>query len=495
MNQGSDWHLLSGLERAALALTALALVLLVGQHWGMMLSNSDDPWIITSTWEMRWQAASAQGRFWLIPINTLAALPYQSGSWGVANSIKILVNSAVFVLFVAFCSRLTDRRTGLLTGLVWLALIDVSPGYYSPFHGFLLMFNLQFAALFGSFYWYLCQLDAPGPRKLAVGPYLLFAFALLAYEPMLFYSGVFPALYLYRHCSVPRAPLRAGDWVSLCKAFARTNWVLPLVVLAYLLTFFLYRATQPTSGRGLDGIGSLADVAITVYQFSVNGFHLQIKALTNYIAGVSALHTLVLAVVYGLAVGLGCFLLIPKICATRQTDLLLRPWGLAVLGFYVFCPNLLLGLVDAYRRWAAEDPHYVGNYFSAFPLAMVLTLGILSLVGGAKASREKALFLLVAGILASSACDNYMRWGSLAEKNRVDSQLWLRAIDDLRGQVKDRTAPVVVCGLHAPEHVSGDNVYWSGYLTQALGTPVQYFYKNLNAVNCGIRLEFNRYRF
>jgi hypothetical protein len=169
-------------ERVTFAALLLGLMLLVGQHWGMMLSNSDDPWIIRATRELNFKTASDQGRFWLVPINTMAALPYQLGGWGAANAIKMLVNASVFVAFVTFCIRLTSVTSGLLMGTVWLALIDVSPGYYSPFHGYLMMFNLQFAAMFISFYWYLRILDGNKSAQTVVGPYLLFGFALLAYE-------------------------------------------------------------------------------------------------------------------------------------------------------------------------------------------------------------------------------------------------------------------------------------------------------------------------
>jgi hypothetical protein len=324
---------------------------------------------------------------------------------------------------------------------------------------------------------------------------VLFAFALLAYEPMLFYAGVYPALFLYRHFSVPKSALKRADWFQLLQTFTRRNWFLACVVVGYMVTYFVYRSLQPTFGRGVDGSGKLMDILVTIYKFSVNGFHLQIKALTNYIAGDSAPHTLWLALLYSIAIASGCLLLFPKVRDAYQPGLLYRKWSLAVLGFYVFCPNMLHGLLEMYRLWAADDPHYVGNYFSSFPLAMLVTLGLLSQVGGRKAMQEKVLFVAVVGVLATSACDNFIRWGNLAQRNRMDSQLWQQAVADLRTQSLNTHKPTVLCGLHAPEKVSGDERYWSGYLTEVLGKPVSYFYKNLSAVPCDVQLDFNRYRF
>jgi hypothetical protein len=68
-------------DTGAMALIAVAAVLLLSQHWGMMLSNSDDPWIIRSTLEETHRTASEQERFWLMPVNLMAGLPYKLGGW------------------------------------------------------------------------------------------------------------------------------------------------------------------------------------------------------------------------------------------------------------------------------------------------------------------------------------------------------------------------------------------------------------------------------
>jgi hypothetical protein len=185
-----------------------------------------------------------------------------------------------------------------------LAFIDVSPGYYSPFHGYLMMFNLQFATLFGSFIWYLKILDSDKPKRLVIGPYFLYAFSLLAYEPMLFYAAVYPVLMLYRHFE--ENPLRLGikQWRDLILQFIESNYFLLITVATYVISYFAYRRFQPTSGRGIDSNGNAIDIIKTIYRFSVNGFHVQPKALTNYIEGVSSQTTLAMAVAYSLAIAL-----------------------------------------------------------------------------------------------------------------------------------------------------------------------------------------------
>ncbi len=482
-------------EKIVIISVFLALALLLGQHWGMTLSNSDDPWIVRATMAEIFNTASVQGRFWLIPINLMAQAPYHLGSWEAANAIKISVNGLVFILFLVFCTLLTNRWVGVLIGLIWLAFIDVSPGYYSPFHGYLMMFNLQFAALFGSFIWYLKILDSDTPKRIVIGPYILYAFSLLAYEPMLFYAAVYPSLMLFRYFQVNASKLRMRQWWDLIVQFGKSNYLLALTVAAYFLTYFAYRRFQPTSGRGIDTDGNVLDIVKTIYRFSLNGFHFQPKAFTNYMEGFSSPATLALAVVYALVIALACLVVIPRVHGPLHPSKLYGKAALAMLFFFVFCPNLLHGFVQGYRQWAAEDPHYVGNYFSSFPLAITVTLGVLYLVGGRRAIQEKILFGMLLILIACSACDNYIRWGNLADANRRDSALWWQAIVELKRSELNPSATTIICGKNAPEKVSGDDRYWSLYLSEALDKKVEFKSKALDTVNCNKTLEFNRYRF
>lgn len=473
----------------------LALLLLLAQHWGMMLSNSDDPWIIRSSFQHVLDTASVQGRFWLIPINLMAQVPYLSGSWAVANAIKMAVNGLVLIGFVMFCARLTTLRTGMLMGLVWLALIDVSPGYYSPFHGFLMMFNLQFAALFFSFYTYLGYVDPENDHTTIVWPFALYAFAMLAYEPMFFYSLAFPAMYVYRHLETRQGAMRMSEWWPLAVRFTRHNYPLAILLVAYVMCYFGYRYFQPTSGRGVEMSGNLQDILLTIYRFSVHGFHIQFKPLGNVIPTISTYWNVGLAVVYAGAIALAMLWVIPQADHRDSLARLNSKPALAVLLFFVFSPNILLALVPAYRQWAAEDPHYVGNYFSSFALAMVVTLGVLHLVGGQRATREKVLFGAVLFVLFSSACDNYVRWSNLAETNRKDSLLWERAIVQLKTKSFEVTNALVVCAQNAPEKVSGDDRYWSSVLSEILNVSLTYSSKPMKPGVCNYTLDFNTLRF
>lgn len=461
-----------------------------------MLSNSDDPWIIRSSFQHVLDTASVQGRFWLIPINLMAQIPYLSGNWAVANTFKMAINGLVFLGFVMFCIRLTNMRTGLLMGLVWLALIDVSPGYYSPFHGFLMMFNLQFAALFFSFYVYLGRIGNGTSTTTIVWPFILYGFAMLAYEPMFFYSLAFPAMFVYRHLEIRQAPMKLLDWWTLTQSFMRRNYPLALLLLTYIILYFGYRHFQPTSGRGLDASGSLKEIFVTIYKFSVHGFHVHFEPLESVIPGVSTSWNISLALAYAGAIALSMLVILPRIREPEFPSRLFSKPALTVLLFFVFCPNFLLGMVAAYRQWAANDPHYVGNYFSSFALAMLVTLAVLYLVGGQRAAREKFLFGAVLFVFFCSASNNYVRWSNLAEINRKDSLLWERAIGQLKTEQFPSGKALILCAKNSPEKVSGDDRYWSSVLSEILDVSVTYSSKTVYAADtCTYTLDFNTLRF
>lgn len=480
-------------KKFALGAAVLACVLLVAQHWGMALSNSDDPWITQLGWSGAIETAKAQGRFWLVPINLLAQLPYLAGSWPVANATKMVVNALVLFTFVLFCARLWGLKMGLFVGLVWLALIDVAPGYYSPFHGFLLMFNLQYAALFYSFALYIAHLKSPDPTKSSPwSAFLWYGFALLAYEPMLFYAAAFPAMFLYIRGPEDTEKSALRSWARTLLSYARRDYGLALVIVAYFIAYFGFRWLLQTPGRGIDSGGEWWAIWKTVYRFSMAGLHAELNPLVNYLSGSTSLLSIALAVAYALAIATGLFFLVPQLKSPRAAH---SPWMWGVLLFYVFSPNLLHGFVESYRQWAADDPHYVGNYMSSFPLAMLVALGCVHIVGGTLARQERVLFLAVIYLFASSACDNHLRWVSLAAANRHDSQLWGSAITELKSRPTIVAASEVVCAEHWPERVSGDDRYWSAYVSRELGRPVTIKSKNLAGVSCGQRLDFNQWRF
>ncbi|MGQ0708968.1 MAG: hypothetical protein ACT4NV_04385 [Rhodoferax sp.] len=466
----------------------------------MFLSNSDDPWIIRSTWGEILQAASAQGRFWLVPINWMAGLPYRIGGFELGALTKMLVNAGTLLAFTAFVARLVNRPFALLCALVWLALTDVSPGYYSPFHGFLLMFNLQMGVLFLSLWWYLGLLAQKRQGLALVPVYALFGFALLAYEPMLFFSATYPAVAWFQH-QRGQAPFGTDGWrVGLQTASAwfmrwlRANWGLPLIVALYLATYFIYRSFQPQPGRGLDGLGDLTAIAKTIFRFSVHGFHVGFDPLGARVAGTTPVFTTAYALAYGMCIAIAAWLLLPTVDQRREDALIRHPASLAVLAFFLLSPNLLHGFVEGYRQWAAEDPHYVGNYLSSFALALWGAIALSMLVGGNRARQEPVLWLLVVAVLAASASNNMLRWATLADTNRKDAQLWKNAIRDLRS-LPSPNQPLRLCAKGAPEKVSGDDAFWSYQLTRELGYTVIYKSTRIGSAQCDHTIDFHRYRF
>ena len=483
--------------RFCFLMTIGALFLVLMPHWGMTFTNPDDPVIAQMGYSKgilqgSIENARVQGRFWLIPILSIAQLPHLLDSWIFVNSLKIIVNGLVFLSFILFCTKLTNKFTGILIGMIWLALIDINSSDFSPIHGYLLMFNLQFLILFLSFYLFLVKLENPSNSSQIVMPYLLFAFSLLAYEPMLFYSFVFPALYLYQRKKTDGSNYKPNLLIHT-KKFLAQNLTLVAVVLLYIILYFSFRKLYATSTRGIDSFGNLYDVIRTIFNFSIHGLHVLAKPFSVYILNLNTPTNIFLAVTFAGLLLLGMALIIPRIENNLSPSYLYNKSSLLILGFFIFSPNILFGFVETYRRWASSDPHYVGNYFSSFPLAMAITLFVLYLVGGQKSKHEKALFFIILYVFFFSASDNYLRWSQLADTNREASILWNKAIISLKQHPFDPNKQSSICTNNAPKtHITGNDKYWSQYLSKELSRNIIYESNRTSNNSCDVTLEFNK---
>lgn len=478
-------------------LTFLALTLVLIQHWGTTFTNADDPWIAQMSYgsgvvESSINMAKNQGRFWQVPIMIIAQWPYLFDSWKFVNAIKIIFNGLTFLCFVLFCSKLINKHTGLVIGLVWLALIDINSSNYSPFHGYVLMFNLPFCFLFLSFYLFLNRLELKGDSAQAiVTPYLFFAIALLAYEPMFFYCLVFPALYLYKQTQSNTA-LKFSLFIN-AKKFLTQNFALVAISMIYVFCYFGFRKFSGKNGGGLVSWSNLHEVMKTIFDFSVHGFYVQFKPFIGDAWESFTTTGLLLSALFAGLITFGMFLILPRTEENLTLSYFYRKKSLVILGFFIFSPNLLFGLTEGYRKWASHDPHYIGNYFSSFPLAMAIAFLVLSLVGGAKSKYENALFFFILYVIFCSAFGNYLRWSQLEETNRDESVLWQKAIRYLSQQPYDHNRQTLICATNAPEHVSADDKYWSQYLSKIFASNIRYLSNTVSPTSCNVMLNFKKF--
>lgn len=480
--------------RIAIILLAGAGALLVSQHWGMMLSNSDDPWLMRASWEDVKAFATSQRRFWMLIINSITRWPYQLGGWELTNATKMVINSMVLLAFGLFLHRLAGLAYALICVLSWLCFMDVSNGYYSPFHGYVLMFNLPMGLLFISLWWYLKLIDLGMHGWRLVGPYLLFGLALLGYEPMMFFAGAFPAVALYRQRLMqPSGGIKVAEMVRAVIGWLRHNWMLGVVITVFCGIYFGFRVAHRTEASGsIVHFGdSIEAVLKTVFRFSVYGFRVELAPVFD---GDSA--PAWLAAGYGLLLALAAFLILPMVDRTKGERLLKSPWGIALLCYFTFSPNLLHALTEGYRLWASNNPYYVGNYLSSFGLSMLVANGLSALCGGIQAQRERLVMIVAIYVLANSAVSNMQKWTVLASNNRADAHLWKDAIGNLQ-QLHSRQSPEQiwqVCARRPPEKVSGDDRFWSYVLSEKLNSPVIYRSKQLNGQPCDVTLDFDTYR-
>jgi len=419
-----------------------------------------------------------------------------------ANTLKITVNGLTLLAFTAFLIRLVNLRYALICTLTWLSFIEVSHGYYSAFHGLLLMMNLQMGILFLSLWWYLGLIEKGRQGFQLSGPYLLLGLVFLAYEPMLFLSASYFAVSLFKRKLVASNSLDNATLLAKYKSLVswtidwiRANWMLFVVIFAYMATYFIYRFFQPTPGRWIDNSGNLDEIIKTIYRFSVYGFNFEFNPISRFEIGVTPILTQVSSISYGICLAFVAYLILPTTGSDIKESIIRSPVALAIIAYFVFSPNLLLALTEGFRKWAAESPYYVGNYLSSFALAILIANGIIAVIGGSKTKQEPILFALVVFWFASSGIGNITQWSNFADTNRRDAKLWSQAIIDLRNSIHSLPQiPITVCGKNAPEKVSGDDIFWSWQLSRELGKEINFRSKRLNSGICDVIIDFNRYR-
>lgn len=487
---------------ACLILCSLT-TLLLAQQWGMMLSNSDDGWLIRSNWSEIQAFAESQKRFWMLVMNYITRIPYQVGGWPLANSAKIFINGATLFSFFLFLRQLINTSYALICCLIWLALSDVTNGYYSPFHGYLLMFNLPMCCLFLSLWWYTRILDHSKQSKIIIGPFIIFGFSLFAYEPMMFFGTCFPAIYLLR-----KIEEKFDSKFLLCDLYTAKKFIhqiiiwmksvipLFLVVILFVFTYFYYRLINNSAAGGLLSIGEDWTLVLkTIFRFTMYGFRLELKSPHGYIESIQFHYSVALGLMYGILAAIAIWLILPETSNTTRERLLQSPISIVLISLIALSLNLLHGMTEGYRQWAMTNPYYIGNYLSSFPLAMLAASVTTFLVGGSKMASEKTLALIVTALLANSAASNMMKWSDFSSKNKADASLWTAYINDLKKETKDiNERKLIICSFHSPEKVSGDDLFWSYQLTKDLKRPIEYHSKHFSKIPCDKTIDFNAYR-
>ncbi len=407
--------------------------------------------------------ARSQGRFYQLFAFSLAQLPYYFGSIDVANLFRVAGTSLAFVLFFFMLKEVLRNMNLAAFFTVLSAGLMQTAKAYNPFHGFALWFNLGIGCIFVSVWLFHRSIDRQSLR-------LRWASAMIFFASLLFYESFVPySIYFFIMAAVLyREELRRSfkTWAS---AMARLLWPYAVVTAVYLVLYAAWRYAYPPSytGHKMSLAGPYETIS-TIVIFSLNGLDLGSFLTFDFSWSGSAL-------LAGATVLATTFIVLRKFHHSLPYRAIASLSLMAVL--FIFIPNILFGFMPKYRQWVKADPFYLGSYYSAFPMAVLLGLFSMAVVKAAsRYNQQVAAALLLSLIFANASYQTVQRAAPFYAQQHENRRMWdmaegLIEAADKNGLSKASTivAPYM---NNMPYLHPGMYDYWSRYFSMRLGRKI-----------------------
>jgi len=414
-------------------------------------------------WNAAWAMATGHGRFYHLFIYPIAQLPYLFSGFQIQTVAKMLSIVAVFAtFFITVRSLMRSATIASLFTLLGAGLLTCSH-MFNPVHALPLWFSLGMAVLLIAIFFFNEGLTKYSNRCRRLSG-LFYFFALLYYETFFAYVVLFPILAFFR----------CGElYVNYQDRLRRAVWLsLPILVAAslWLIFWISFRAAYPPEYTGGElGLSRFSDMLKTVILFSLSG--LNFSAIWKIPWKLNGW-----AITAALLSGIAFFLLLRKAQNRLGWNLLIL---IAVLGgFFALAPNLVFGFTPRYREWVKHDTYYLGSFYASFSLLFLVGAAVLSiqrLIRHQLASVATSLVLALA--FAASVYANHLDAERFFRTHRINRQSWsiveMALAQGMAEQLPTKFILVAPSLMRMPKLTPGAYDYWSYYMTQALGYPLQ----------------------
>lgn len=464
---------------AVYCILTASLLLIFYQLWGVNIISADDPYLAMASFRgggilnVAMGQAQGQGRYFFVFPMTLTQLAYIGDSVLLLSAIRVVTNLAVFIVFFKLVESIWGRAFALLCALVGVGFFDCVGGSFNSFYSTPLTFTI--AAFFIMLGFWSFNENCKENRPDAITPFLYYFIALNFYESIVFYMVGFILIY-FSHKSCKPSFLGA-----LHQAAKDMKWLF-LLVAFYLIIYAGFRFFYPSMNEGNKELNfpGISRLFKTVWTFSVNGIYIdrfnfdfsQIGFVDiNIVAAVMA----AIAITYGILLLLRSFYGVNS-CHGKKVTLMY----FVSIGYFIFAPNLLYGMVDKYHSWADAESYYVGSYFSAFPHIILLACTTVFIK---KISSNYALkhFLMIGlGIfLVVSIFSNYKHSLQFFYGHKIENHKWILVDEVLLRSGDNFLNHQKVCEItpgnnflinDQPFHIYN---YWSSYFSKRLGRSVE----------------------
>lgn len=453
--------------------------------WGVNIIGADDPFIAVDRFRSGdiFQAAKGQavgqGRFYWLLTYPVAQIPYFLSATWYLSLIKITANLLVIYFFHRLLRVLFGPEFAVVTSLIYLCLAIVYRPDFNIFRDAPLSFGLAAILVMVALTRYSIELYTK--QDSTIGPFLIFGLGLLFYEPIIFYSLLFPMIKL-AHCGGGVNSLYSFNFINRFK-------YLLLILAVYLLAYSLFRVNFPSNYEGNNSLAypGIDRFLLTVANLSFYGLNSNFGALLSAPGNLFSLALAFIAFVFLISIfRMHCYI---HYCRTARADFFL----FFLLLYSVICPNLLFGLLDKYHPWSDHTRYYIGTYFSTFSLSILLSFLLIRFINFSRGlSFFNSNLIVIPFCIATLTYGNFNSAIEHFDRNKGLANRWL---------LMDRIAPLLanhvadgdtLCTstLFASDDSFGQYDYWSYYLSQELGKTVSVVFSKYGLGECQWHLTY-----
>lgn len=452
------------------ACAAVLLVWVLSLMWRVPFICPDDTAIATDRFRfgtiLKASAGifSQTGRFYQYIYYSLTQLPYLSGSYQFVAWVRIGCDLFAFVMFWRLVSLVFGNlRLATFTLLVLCGFFETTE-LYNSFSAFPLWFSFGF----GLFLWGSVRFKVAlnQGRRVDFWTCLLIFAGVCSYENLVLFSTLFPAILIHHHAK----PL-VGNRRFYFKELTTQLWPIVATFAAYLAIYFFIRHSGDHYYPGTQlSLAPIREIWHTISLYSTSSLMLNLPTILELKE--ASIPTFLLS----LTLGIGFFLF----CQQKSgLPIRLSLTVLPGLVFFVFLPNLLFGFTARYRDATKVSSVYLGNYYSAFALALLIA-AVISLLMDFLARRRQAFrwigslaIAALAGVMAihsihvSSRFYAHQRklhfYWDLVDQVVADKGIW----DEFKGrQIYSQQLAQLPFGR--PYN------YWDYYLGNLVGRPLEF---------------------
>jgi hypothetical protein len=445
--------------------------------WNLGLTCGDDYFASTnparhgSFWNGVKNLAVGQSRFYqyyAVPAWQWATQDESTSKLFIIRSLTLLLNFAAYAFFLS--QLLRENKVALLIGVSFFAALVADYGF-TGFHALPLWFGMPSIFLHFS----LGCIIAFTIKKKRIHYFLsllCFSVSLLYYESFLLNLAAIAFIIVASNRRADNEPVAFFAWRTL--VWDKRLWAFYGVALIYVAAYVSFQKLHPQSYAGFQlSIGNFGAVLQTAWKFSISGIALGYSGRWSDLLNVSfAPAVLFFSVVATAATTFAVLALTPE---KRR---IFGGWHAAMLAVLLFSPNVLHALTTRYQEWARIDPRYLGTYYSAFPLWLIIML-TLAVVIHSKLLRtvsKYAVAIMMAGLFLGfnhnlRAKQTFFETQRVQAARHRDNQTAIRKITELYPQ----TNAIVSKTLFLSEKgtlIAYD--YWALWTKQNTGKQIKY---------------------